>query len=258
MRGERFQSTGKTSFYGDYLYDRIIPQDHFLRKLRDVVPWQRFTYKLVKYYRGKAQVGRPPIDPSVVLRMLSLAYLYNVSECQAERFCRENLPAKHFLGLAINAPVPDHSTLIVFKNRILENGKLRAYTKLFKDIISLARESGVEFGSLQILDSTHTVPDVNVEKDGRRKKGGQPLRDPNARWGVKRTRIVRDEKGQKKKVPECFYGYKAHVSFKRGSDDRQRDRFAWSEARRPLPPLRDRVRSGSRAGYRHLHCGPGL
>ena len=32
MGKERFQSTGKTSFYGDYLYDRIVRQDDFLRK----------------------------------------------------------------------------------------------------------------------------------------------------------------------------------------------------------------------------------
>ncbi|MCK4306235.1 MAG: transposase [Candidatus Eisenbacteria sp.] len=117
MSRERFQSTGKTSFYGDYLYDRIVPQDDFLRKLKEVVPWQRFTYKLVKYYKGKARTGRPPIEPSLVLRMLLLSYLYNLSECDVERYCQENLPAKYFLGLAIDAPVPDHSTLTVFKNR---------------------------------------------------------------------------------------------------------------------------------------------
>jgi len=33
MSKERFQSTGKTSFYGDYLYDRIVPRGHFLPSL---------------------------------------------------------------------------------------------------------------------------------------------------------------------------------------------------------------------------------
>jgi len=32
MSRERFQSTGKTSFYGDYLYDRVVPRGDFLRK----------------------------------------------------------------------------------------------------------------------------------------------------------------------------------------------------------------------------------
>jgi len=117
MSRERFQSTGKTSFYGDYLYERVVPQDDFLRKLKEVVPWQRFTYKLVKYYKGKARTGRPPYDPAMLLKMLLLGYLYDLSECDVERFCNRDLPAKHFLNLAVDAPVPDHSTLTVFKNR---------------------------------------------------------------------------------------------------------------------------------------------
>ena len=109
--------------------------------------------------------------------------------------------------------MPDHSTLTVFKKRILENGKLRAYTKLLNDIVRIALESGVKFGSLQIIDSTHSVANVNVEKDDSRKRRGQPARDPSARWGVKHTRTVRDENGHKRRVPEYFYGYKAHTSY---------------------------------------------
>ncbi len=32
MTRERFQSTGKTFFYGDYLYDRVVPRGDFLHK----------------------------------------------------------------------------------------------------------------------------------------------------------------------------------------------------------------------------------
>ena len=32
MGRERFQSTGKTYFYSDYLYDRVVPGGDFLRK----------------------------------------------------------------------------------------------------------------------------------------------------------------------------------------------------------------------------------
>ena len=38
--------------------------------LGQVVPWQRFTCKLIKYYKGMARAGRPPYDPAVLLRML--------------------------------------------------------------------------------------------------------------------------------------------------------------------------------------------
>jgi len=55
MSRERFQSTGKTSFYGDYLYDRAVPRGDFLRKMKEVVPWDRFTHAAAK--RG---LGGPP------------------------------------------------------------------------------------------------------------------------------------------------------------------------------------------------------
>ena len=33
MSKERFQRTGKTSFYGNYLYGRVVPRGHFLPSL---------------------------------------------------------------------------------------------------------------------------------------------------------------------------------------------------------------------------------
>ena len=50
------------------------------------------------------------------------------------------------------------------------------------------------------------MADVNVQKDDHKQKKGERPRDPHARWGVKHTRTVRDEKGHKK-VREYFYGY---------------------------------------------------
>ena len=61
------RSKGRDSFYGDFLCDLIVPRDHFLRHLRELVPWQRYTYRLIKYYRGKGERGRPPVDPAEVL-----------------------------------------------------------------------------------------------------------------------------------------------------------------------------------------------
>ena len=59
MGKERFQSTDETSFHGDCLYDRIVLHEGFLRKLKEVLPRQRFTYKLLDYYRSRAREGRP-------------------------------------------------------------------------------------------------------------------------------------------------------------------------------------------------------
>jgi transposase, IS5 family len=215
MGQARLQETGEGSFYGDYLYDRIVPQGHFLRKLRDLVPWQRYTYRLLKYYRGKGKVGRPPIDPAIVFKMLLLSYLYNLSERQTEEFCNLHLAAKYFLGLAIDEHAPDHSTLTVFKQRLLENGKLQAYEGLLQRVIADAQEAGITFGSLQLIDSTHSDADVNTAKDRERADEGDEPRDPDARWGCKGSYRVTDEQGQRHTYRRYFYGYKAHVSMNR-------------------------------------------
>ena len=59
MEQQRFIETGNHSFYGEYLYDQVIPADHFLRKLHQIIDWNRFTRKLIKLYKGEGVVGRP-------------------------------------------------------------------------------------------------------------------------------------------------------------------------------------------------------
>jgi hypothetical protein len=47
----------QASFYGSYLYDRIVPQDHLLRKINQVVDFS-FVHDLVKD-RYTPDFGRP-------------------------------------------------------------------------------------------------------------------------------------------------------------------------------------------------------
>ncbi len=213
MAGERFKPQFEGSFFGQMVYDRVIPRDHFLMRLNETVPWQRFTYKLVKYYRGRAKEGRPPYDPAVLLKMLLVAYLYNLSERQVEEVANFNLPVKCFLGLAADQLAPDHSTLTAFKSRIVENGRTEAFEKLLNEVVRIAQERGIRFGSIQVMDSVHSIADVNVEKDEHRQdREGQPPRDPQAKWGAKGSHGKKDENGKKVLQTEYFFGYKSHVS----------------------------------------------
>ena len=78
MEQQRYIETGNQSFFGEYLYDQVIPAEHFLRKLRQIIDWDRFTRKLIKLYKGEGVVGRPPFDPALVLKVELVAYLYNL------------------------------------------------------------------------------------------------------------------------------------------------------------------------------------
>ncbi len=213
MGARRFKHLGAGTFFGDFVYQRAVAPDHFLRKLADLVDWEWFTDRLIRLYQGGGEVGRPPYDPVVILKMLLLSYLYNLSERQAEVYCNDSLSAKCFLGLAADELAPDHSTLTAFKRRIIANGGEERLRELLTEVVATAVRQGVEFGSIQVVDSTHTVANVNVEKDERRQvKEGKGPRDREARWGVKHTRRFRNEHGQMVEQREYFHGYKTHAS----------------------------------------------
>ncbi len=212
MEKKRFVETGRDSFFGDYLYDQVVPQDHFLRKLKQDIDWGRFTRRLIRLYKGEGLVGRPPYDPALVLKVELIAYLYNLSERQVEAYINENLPAKYFVGLAVDQKSPDHSTLTVFRERLLQRGKLKVFQELLDEIVQIALESGIKFGSIQIVDSVHSAANVNTDKEHRRKKKGKGPHDPDAQWGVKHKRKVTNGEGKEEEQTQYFYGYKAHVS----------------------------------------------
>jgi IS5 family transposase len=143
--------------------------------------------------------------------MLLLSYLWNVSERMVEELANDSLSVGLFLGIGANERVPDHSTLTLFKNRLIQDAGVRVYEELFNEIIEVAQEKGVKFGKLQIVDSVHLVADVNISKDRQRQKGGKPPHDKDAGCGVKGDKIVETAHGVERKI-EYFYGYKDQVS----------------------------------------------
>lgn len=212
MGKERFRDTGEGSFFGAIVYDRVVPKEHFFRKLNEAVDWRRLTQKLLRYYKGGAEYGPPPYEPALILKMLLVSYLYDLSERQTEELSNDSLSVKLFLGLGADQRAPDHATLTLFKNRLLAKRGEKVFEDLFRGILKIAREKGIKLGPIQVVDSVHSIADVNVEKEEGRQKKGKGPRDPDARWGVKGSKRVRDEKGEEKRQKEYFYGYKAHIS----------------------------------------------
>jgi len=213
MGHRRYKKTGSGSFFGNLVYGRAVPAGHFLRHLDVLVDWGKFTEELIGLYRGMGEIGRPPYNPAMILKMLVLSYLYNLSERQTEAYVNDSLSGKCFLGLAVDEAGPDHSTLTAFKRRIIEGGGEERLEWLLVEIVTQAMEAGVKFGSIQLVDSTHTGANVNVPKDDRRRnKEGKPARDRDAQWGAKGKRKRRDAEGRVVLQTEYFYGYKGHTS----------------------------------------------
>ena len=59
MSRERFQSTGKTYFYGDYLHDRLVPRGTFLRK---VVGWSSEQLERIRHRTWRDRAPQTDAD----------------------------------------------------------------------------------------------------------------------------------------------------------------------------------------------------
>ncbi len=212
MAKVRCKETRVGTFFGNFLYDQKVSRNHFLRKLNEVVDWGRFTRKLLGYYRGKGEIGQAPYNPTIMLKVLLLSYLWNVSERMIELLANDSLSIGLFLGLGADEKSPDHSTLTLFKNRLNQNAGLKAYEGLFDEIIRLAQEKAVKFGQFQIVDSVHLVADVNLGKDKQRQREGKLPRDKDATWGAKGDKVVVGKDGKRHKEKQYYYGYKDQVS----------------------------------------------
>jgi transposase, IS5 family len=212
MAKKRYVNTRDQSFFGNYIYDQVVPENHFLRLLNQLIDWERFTDRIIELYRGGGEYGRPPFNPTQILKMCLLAYFYDLSDRQVEVYVNENLPAKYFVGLGLDQTAPDHSTLTVFRKRLIKQGDLGVFEDLLAEIVQMALTSGIQFGTFQVVDGVHSAANVNTAKDHGRKEDGKGPRDPDAKWGVKGNQKAKDQNGQDVDQVKYFYGYKGHVS----------------------------------------------
>jgi IS5 family transposase len=208
----QYHNTGIGAFWGSYLFEMVVPQDHFLRALKELFGWDELAARLIRLYDGKGLVGRPPYSPVLMFQMLFLSYLYDLSARDTERFVNENIPARYFLDLALDQSAPDHSTMSLFKDRLMSEGNWDELQRIFDGLLQQARDQGLRLGCIQVVDSVHTQTDVNAEKDKKRQEQGQAPRDPEARVVHKGEHEVVEPDGQTVTKEIRYRGYKTHVS----------------------------------------------
>lgn len=220
---KHFKKTGENLFCQNFVIEGALAHSNrFLEKLDKEVNFEKLWHeKLLSVYKGGAEIGQPPYRPAQVLKMLFLAYLFGTSEREIERIINDSISMKAFLHISLDEAAPDHSTLTKFKNRIFDFDERNATDLLkefFDEIILLAQEKNIDLGLTQSIDSTHTIANVNNAKERERTKKvseggkGQKPRDPDAKYGVKKTRKVKTTKGEKVEISEGYVGYKSHFS----------------------------------------------
>lgn len=140
--------------------DDYIPQNHLLRAIRKLIDFSFIYDKVGHLY---SDVGRPSIDPVLLIKMLFLGYLYGIpSERKLEEEVRLNIAYRWFLGLDLSDTVPDHSTFS--QNRRRRFKKSGVFQEVFDYIVNLCIDEGLVTGEVIVTDSTHIKANASINK----------------------------------------------------------------------------------------------
>lgn len=170
---------------------------HILVKLSDF-DWS-FIHGEVKNYYSKN--GQHAFDPVLMFKILFLKEAMNLnSDYQLEELINLHILFRFFLNVSFDDQLPDRSTIIIFRNMLIEKG---LFDKVFHKIVIFAQEKGFLKDCLGAADSTVIEAKVNLSRWAKKKE------DENDKDYIDRNSPDKDAafgaKGDKK-----FYGYKFH------------------------------------------------
>jgi transposase len=140
--------------------ESLVPEDHFLRDVDKYVSFD-FIYDRVEHLYST--VGKPSIDPVVIIKMLLIGYFYGIdSERRLEKEIQVNMAYRWFLNYDLDESIPDHSTISQLRRRKFMGSDL--FQELFDESVRRCMEAGLVDGELLLTDSTHVKANVNDAK----------------------------------------------------------------------------------------------
>jgi len=138
------------------LYTQLVPEGHFLRRLLEIIDFERFRPVLEACYNSEH--GRPAWDPVCMLKLEVLARHYNLSDREVMAQTQVNVAFRLFVGLSLASPLPHHTSLTYFRERV---GTERMQ-EIFHVLLGQARELGLVRDRLRLKDATHIIANIAV------------------------------------------------------------------------------------------------
>jgi transposase len=162
------QSRTEPLFYYFRLEDQI-PEHHLLRRIDRYVDFSFVRERLRGAY---SSMGRPSIDPEILLRLLLVGYLYGItSERRLVEEVRMHLAYRWFTHLGFEQEIPDHSTFS--KNR---HGRFRdsgIFLEVFEEVVRRCLEAGLVEGKRLTVDGTAVRANASSQSRVRRQELGE-------------------------------------------------------------------------------------
>src|SRR5882724_5065431 len=171
-----------------------------LETIKKMVRWEDFRADIeavteTKPEERKSNAGRKPYDTILKFKIVVLQSLHNLSDEQTEYLIRDRLSFMRFLDLELEDPVPDATTIWLFREALAEAGLIDQLFARFGQIIDATIVS--------VPKQRNTKEENEAIKAGKTPEGWekQPAKnaqkDKDARWT--------------KRNDESFYGYKNHL-----------------------------------------------
>ena len=169
MMGRR--GVGQGQFFYSFDLDKVVPPDHLVRQIDNVLDLSWVHKELAPYY---SHTGRPSIDPVLMIRMLIVGYVFAIrSERQLCSEVQVNLAYRWFCKLGIEDDIPNHSVFSRARHeRFRESDALR---KVFEGVVAKCIAAGLVGGEALSVDASLINADVDKKK---RMPGDQPIAWP--------------------------------------------------------------------------------
>src|SRR5580704_726369 len=126
-----------------------IPTNDFLARLDQTLDWKPLEAALQAMY--PASTGRPPCPPPLLFKMSLLQHCYGLSDPQCEELVGDRLSWRRFVGLSLSAAVPDETTLVRFRARLIEHGLQQ---QLLQQINAQLEQRGLILKTCTLVDAT--------------------------------------------------------------------------------------------------------
>jgi transposase len=158
MMGQHARS--ETLFYY-FTLEEYIPENHLLRLIDKHIDFGFVREQLKDSY---SDMGRPSVDPELLLRILLIGYLYGItSERKLVEELGMHLAWRWFTGLGFHQPIPHHSTFS--KNRHGRFQESNLFRQLFEEVVARCLETGLVKGDHLSVDGSFI--EANAAKQSR-------------------------------------------------------------------------------------------
>jgi len=154
------QARSESLFYY-FKLDDYIPKNHLLRLIDEHIDFSFVRQQLKDSY---SDMGRPSIDPELLLRILLIGCLYGItSERKLVEELRMHLAWRWFTGLGFDEEIPHHSTFS--KNRHGRFQESQLFEQLLELIVKQCLEVGLVRGDNLSVDGSFV--EANAAKQSR-------------------------------------------------------------------------------------------